>query len=410
MHRSVCIIITWLTLVSAGDLQAGWEKLFDKGPVQCFLSLGDVLLVGSYTGCYRSPDLGKSWTFIPVDSIITPSQGTIYAGVNSLSGNGRYIFAATNLSMYASGDSGRTWMPLGPTPGGKFLLFIKTYANMEMVLATMAGGGLFRSTDNGMSWTYLGAHRQFDYIEHGDALFAGAMDGIWCSTDRGITWTQCAGFPFYKQVAHLAHNDKVIFADAYDNLYRSDDNGVTWNIHNDGLPIDHHLEGVFVTGTYVFAGLSEHRVYLSSDNGGHWSNISAGLDTIDQEGPYGQFGRSDDRVYSNKNGCLWSYDVSRLSLSIGEPAASVRHFALGLNYPNPFNPATHFQFSIGNFQLVILKVYDVLGREVATVVSEELPAGSYVRQWNAGALTSGVYYYRLQAGPLSETRKLILLQ
>jgi hypothetical protein len=55
-------------------------------------------------------------------------------------------------------------------------------------------------------------------------------------------------------------------------------------------------------------------------------------------------------------------------------------------------------------------VYDVLGREVATIVSEKLPAGNYARQWNASDLPSGIYFYRLQAGSYSETKKLILLK
>ena len=57
-----------------------------------------------------------------------------------------------------------------------------------------------------------------------------------------------------------------------------------------------------------------------------------------------------------------------------------------------------------------MKVFDVIGREVATIVSEEMSAGTYSRQWNPGNMSSGVYFYRLQAGTVTETRKLILLR
>ena len=73
------------------------------------------------------------------------------------------------------------------------------------------------------------------------------------------------------------------------------------------------------------------------------------------------------------------------------------HFSLNQNYPNPFNPSTTISFSLPSQSFVSLKVFDALGREVATLVSEEMSAGSYSRQWNAATMSSGIYFYRLQA-------------
>ena len=86
------------------------------------------------------------------------------------------------------------------------------------------------------------------------------------------------------------------------------------------------------------------------------------------------------------------------------------NFALEQNYPNPFNPVTNFRFSIADVQFVELKVFDLLGREVTTVVSERKPAGTYTAQWNATRFASGAYFYRLQAGSFSDTKKLLLLK
>lgn len=86
------------------------------------------------------------------------------------------------------------------------------------------------------------------------------------------------------------------------------------------------------------------------------------------------------------------------------------HFALNQNYPNPFNPSTSISFSLSSKSFASLKVYDLIGREVATIVSEELPAGSYSKRWNAAALPSGVYFYRLQAGEFVQVKKLLLLK
>jgi lysophospholipase L1-like esterase len=85
-------------------------------------------------------------------------------------------------------------------------------------------------------------------------------------------------------------------------------------------------------------------------------------------------------------------------------------YRLGQNFPNPFNPATIISFGFPIQSFVSLKVYDTLGREVSTLLSEELSAGTHPRQWDATGLASGVYFDRLQAGSFTETKKLILLR
>ena len=85
-------------------------------------------------------------------------------------------------------------------------------------------------------------------------------------------------------------------------------------------------------------------------------------------------------------------------------------FRLSQNYPNPFNPSTSIQYAVSSRQFVSLKVYDVLGNEVATLVNEEKPAGSYKVEFDGTDLTSGIYFYKLQARIFAETKKMILLK
>lgn len=85
-------------------------------------------------------------------------------------------------------------------------------------------------------------------------------------------------------------------------------------------------------------------------------------------------------------------------------------FALEQNYPNPFNPSTTIQYSIGSKQFVRLKVYDVLGNEIITLVNEEKPAGTYSLEFNALNFSSGIYYYKITAGNFSQTRKMICIK
>jgi len=80
------------------------------------------------------------------------------------------------------------------------------------------------------------------------------------------------------------------------------------------------------------------------------------------------------------------------------------------NYPNPFNPATTIKYSIPELSFVILKVYDVLGNEIAILVNEEKPIGNYEVEFDATTLPSGIYFYRLQAGSFVETKKMVLMK
>jgi Secretion system C-terminal sorting domain len=87
-----------------------------------------------------------------------------------------------------------------------------------------------------------------------------------------------------------------------------------------------------------------------------------------------------------------------------------KEYSLGQNYPNPFNPLTNITYQMKRRGLVKLKVFDILGAEVATLVDEITPQGTYTISWNASNLPSGVYVYQLQAGSFIETRKMILLK
>ena len=96
--------------------------------------------------------------------------------------------------------------------------------------------------------------------------------------------------------------------------------------------------------------------------------------------------------------------------SVATASAEIDKFALGNNYPNPFNPVTMLPFSVPHLSFVTLKIFNVLGEEVATVMAENRSAGKHVVEWDGSKLASGIYYYRLQADDFIETRKLVLLK
>ena len=85
-------------------------------------------------------------------------------------------------------------------------------------------------------------------------------------------------------------------------------------------------------------------------------------------------------------------------------------YSLQQNYPNPFNPTTKIKYSIPEASQVSLKVYDILGNEVASLVNQEKQAGTYEVQFNASSLSSGVYFYKIKSGSFIQTRKMIVLK
>jgi Secretion system C-terminal sorting domain len=121
-------------------------------------------------------------------------------------------------------------------------------------------------------------------------------------------------------------------------------------------------------------------------------------------------------VDSNASGSVKVRSVSLTTVG-PTPATLVKasaqlpgNFVLSQNYPNPFNPSTQIQFSVPKAGYVTLKVYDMLGREVSTLVNGELGPSSYSITWNAANVASGVYLYKLDAGNYSMTKKMVLMK
>ena len=109
-------------------------------------------------------------------------------------------------------------------------------------------------------------------------------------------------------------------------------------------------------------------------------------------------------------GETWIYSDTITITGIDYTEIKPEEFFLFQNYPNPFNPSTSIQYAIGSRQLVTLKVYDVLGNEITTLVSEEKPEGTYEVTWNANNLPSGVYFYQLKTGEFTQTKKMLMIK
>jgi hypothetical protein len=107
---------------------------------------------------------------------------------------------------------------------------------------------------------------------------------------------------------------------------------------------------------------------------------------------------------------VWRRPLSEIITDVENTTELPQHFSLEQNYPNPFNPTTTIIYGLKERTIVELKIFDVLGREMETIIKGEQDAGNYEIEFNASRLASGIYFYRLQAGEFIETKKMILLK
>ncbi len=189
----------------------------------------------------------------------------------------------------------------------------------------------------------------------------------------------------------LTQNDSMRFSKEGDDDYRVVNTGPAKSY---GLRIEYGSTTVgrlFIQPTVNLGAASSHIIVPN------WNNLALPVRIyID----HGNNGTIDDSIFVQN-----TVDVPEQGgyLVPGE-------FSLAQNYPNPFNATTHIRYSIQASGFTLLKVYDVLGREVATLVKEVKAPGTYNVTWNADGMASGVYFYRLQAGEFTQTKRLMLLR
>jgi ligand-binding sensor domain-containing protein len=161
-----------------------------------------------------------------------------------------------------------------------------------------------------------------------------------------------------------------------------------------------------------FASWLDGFLKLDYSNGEQWEHIyPPNYPELMNEGCWGLTRDSKGNFWIGyNNGYIAVYNPDAVS-SIDDKENTVpENFILFQNYPNPFNPSTKIVYQIPELSFVTIKIYDVLGNEIAVLVNEEKPVGSYEVEYNASSLPSGVYFYQLNAGSFIETKKMILIK
>jgi photosystem II stability/assembly factor-like uncharacterized protein len=375
--------------------------------VFAFTVSGTKLFSGMYhDGVFVTTDNGTSWA--------EANSGLTNKDVRSLAVSDTNLFAGTfGSGVFRSTNSGASWIAVNSGMDSTHVVaLIADHANL------FAGGeeGVFRSTNKGTDWTATNSGFPWPgvkcFVISDNSIYAGTTNGVFRSTNNGDNWIETDSGMTGRtttQVLALVASDAYLFAGTYKKgIFRSSDNGISWDTINSGLTtLD--VWSLAVSGNNLFVGTWFGGVFRSTNNGDSWTAVNSGLSGYNDLDVTALtvFGAD---LYAGSSNAVWRRPMSEIT-SIEYPSAQLPgRFALNQNYPNPFNPSTTISFTISSKSFVSLKVFDVMGREVATMVSQGLPAGHYTKQWNASGLPSGIYFYRLQAGSFTETIKLVLLK
>jgi hypothetical protein len=348
---------------------------------------------------YNSTNFGAFWT----------QCGTI-SWIYSLAVSGNNVYSGTwensQPRFYMSTNYGTSWtLTLG-------YLVYSLATNGNNIYAGTATDGVFLSTNSGTSWSQAELNNRtiLSLAVSGNYVFAGTdNDGVYITTNSGINWTHST--LVNRDVNALAIIGNIVYAGTGQmyGVYKSTNMGASWSL---SALNNRTVYSLAAYGNNVFAGTSQSGVYVSSNSGTSWTQRNDGLSALTIRalcisGNYIFAGEDVYGVYRRPLGEL--VGIHQVSGEVPDK------FSLGQNYPNPFNPATKIRFSIPSvgqrhaFDLR-LTVYDILGREIAVLVNEQLSPGTYEVDWDASDFPSGVYYYRLAAGDYTETKKMILIK
>lgn len=358
---------------------------------------------------YSSTNQGATWNALAYGNF----GGGIYCF--NIVNNDRIVAGGYGI-INKSDDNGASWQwaaNVTDFSGDPYICYYITKAFGDEVLAAVSDYGIWVSANNGSSWgggfNQIGTNDIYRMKMNQDSTLYASYNGwVLRSTDFGYSWKTSTLTPsqFVTSIAFSKTN--AIFIGTTDmGVLKSSDKAKTWLPANTGIE---HKAVWFLTfdssGT-LWAGTDSNGVYYSTNGGVSWIQQNDGLDDITS---VGVFSLPDGYIYAvTSQGYI--YRSSTKVTDVEAQRTNVpSNFSLSQNYPNPFNPTTTINYYIPKTSFVTISVYDVLGREIETLVNEEKPVGTYNVGFNASKLTSGIYFYRMQAGDFVETKKLIVLK
>ena len=402
--------ITWL-LISLSSLtysQSGWTVCFQNSGYDFFSvdfvnqNTGFVLDVGGRV--LRSTNSGTNWVeisnllsdVIDIDFVNEHTGficGDDYCSILKTTNGGynwqikalypHYLFDIdfiNNQTGFAVGgayvlktiNEGENWTQLLYSTNYSFY----SISVLNPSIMFVSGNRIIKTTNGGMNWvdvtpgsSYISSFFSSIYFVNKDSGCEAGFYHIITTTNSGESWTTFTGSVGYHDIV-FANNTTGYVCGDNGTILKTTNNGLNWNTQLVNMNV--RLTGFFFIDLNTGYCVSDDGVILKTTNGGE----PIGIQPISNEVP--------------------------------------NSFSLSQNYPNPFNPVTKFKFQIAKLCDAKLVIYDVLGREIETLLNRQLSPGSYETEWSAvgGASNypSGVYFYMLIAGDFTETKKMLLIK
>jgi photosystem II stability/assembly factor-like uncharacterized protein len=376
-----------------------------------------LFLASSESGVLYSKDLGNHWTESETP-FVNPLVGvTAFQKVN----NNILVAVGKSGQILVSFDQGISFSGVGSETGDN-LNDVKLFA--DGCLVTVGNNGTILTTeDKGVTWKQKKSNVTVNLNKiavAGNTIFVvGDKGTLLISKDGGNSWERIKTRMSIKFSA-IIMIDKLTGTIVGENntIMHTFDGGYTWLMLH--YAIGENLNDIYALSTDIFIAIGNKGLILrSSDSGNDWYQVStyvtSDLLSVTYSGAFtGVVSGKDNTLLCTFDGGKTWKNISKPGLSAhmnsikNENVTSPNSFSLSQNFPNPFNPTTKISFQLPADSKVSLKVFDITGKEVATLVNDFRPAGSNTVEFNAGNFASGVYLYKIEAGSFIQTKKMIL--
>jgi len=414
MKKIFYSIIISIFLQSVICSQQGWQLIYsfpeDVGAI-CFIDKNIGFAGSGFSAAtkriMKTTDAGNTWTdLIIINNAITRIYFYNYTLGFAIGENGTF---------YKTTDSGVSWnlIQLGQTETFRGIYFY----NEQIGWICVGSDKIISTTNGGNNWessftTGSVANYDIEFVNESIGFTVGVYARMYSSIDGGATWNEMMA-PLAASMFDIEFFDQIngIIVGGT-GIARTLNGGNVWSqVLNSG---GSQLNSVRTFGSKFAWAVGQDKIYYSSNSGDTWTSQSftpySYLQQVSCVDSITVWVLGDRKLYGTTSGGVT--DVNN------ETTFYPEKFSLSQNFPNPFNPATTITYQIPHAGFVTLKVYDILGREIATLVNEEKPAGSFEVQFNGNGLTSGIYFYQIKAGDpstssgqgYSETKKMILLK
>jgi hypothetical protein len=391
---------------------AQWVQLSGPNGVDAYslvVSGTNIFAGTSGGGVYLSTNNGTNW--------IQVNNGLTNLNVWSLTVSGTNIFAGTSEGVFISTNNGTIWSV--ENNGLPYPYSVTCLGTLGTNIYLGRNIGAYRSTNNGANWIATGLSNQWVVTFGGfnTNLFAGTFGGgVFRSTNYGDNWTTAnSGLTGTIAFTFAVYGSNLFTGLQYNSsgVFISSNMGTNWNPA--GLT-GYQINKLLVSGINIFAATIDSGVFLSTNNGTNWTPKNQGFNVLNSiftlliANNYIFAAREDETIWRRPLAEI--IGVQNISSEIPSK------YSLHQNYPNPFNPTTKIRFDVAQHtpyplsrgENISLKVYDILGKEIATLVNETLQTGSYEVTFDGSNLPSGIYFYQLRAGEFVNTKKLTLLK